>query len=76
MLIFISSGHRIVINGQEVKARTINSAKKVWTKSQPLYSICTEKHNVIQINGLSVVSYGVEEWLTYANNNNIFWRKN
>lgn len=54
---YVTSGHRIMINGKEVKARDILQGKKVNIIPQKIYTICTEKRIPIKINGLDVITW-------------------
>lgn len=73
---YITSGHKIVQNGVEIKSGKLKEAKRVRVKSQIVYSICTDLRSHILINGIPVVSYGYEEWLDYAQRNCISWDDN
>lgn len=73
---YVTSGHRLVIDGQEIKARDIPGAKKIKVKPQMVYSICTEKRTTISINNLNVMTHGKNEWLRYAKINKILWSNN
>ncbi len=73
---FVTSGHKLVINGIVTKARDIPEAKIVKTRAQKLYSICTEKQTSIIINGLSVMTWCEKNFIDYANKNNMIWTNN
>jgi len=65
---YVTSGHKLMINGVEKKAKHVPGAKRVKTKSQKVYTICTKKHEPILINNLSVMTWGHDEWLKKTNN--------
>jgi len=60
---YVTSGHNLMINGIETKARDIPQAKRIKTKPEKLYTICTEKHEPILVNNLPVIAWGHDEWL-------------
>ncbi len=51
---YVTSGHVLVINGVEIKARDIPNAKRVKVKPEMVYLICTEDRQPINHNGLCV----------------------
>lgn len=73
---YITSGHRIFINEQEIKAKHIPQATRTKTKSQLVYSICIENHGPILVNGLPVIAWGHDEWLNYVFIRGIVWEDN
>ncbi|XWV26798.1 hypothetical protein QJ857_gp0253 [Tupanvirus soda lake] len=73
---FVTSGHKIVINGVETKARDIPQAKRIKVEPELVYSICTDKHEPILVNNLPVVSWGHKEWLISTKMKNIKWTNN
>ncbi|XWV24567.1 hypothetical protein QJ856_gp1224 [Tupanvirus deep ocean] len=74
---YVTSGHVLVINGKEVKARNIPQAKKIRKKKkEKLYSICTEKRVPIVVNGLDVMSWGYDEWMEKVSKTGIAWANN
>jgi len=73
---YVTTGHKIVINGIETKAKNIPQAKTVKIKPQEVYSICCEKHQPILINNLPVIAWGHNEWIKNFENKNIVWKNN
>lgn len=74
--LYITSGHKIMINGKEIKAGKIPQAKRVKVNPENVYSIVTEKRLPILINNLHVMTYGYDEWLEYSGKKNIAWYDN
>lgn len=73
---YVTSGHKIIVNGKETKARKVPGAVRVKVNPQKIYSICTENRCPILINGLSVISWGYDEWIDYATKMGINWTNN
>ncbi|XWV24735.1 putative ORFan [Tupanvirus deep ocean] len=73
---YVTGGHMLVINGKEIKARDIPTAKKIRVKSELVYSICTKKREPISVNNLAVIAWGKEEWHEYAAKKGILWKNN
>lgn len=73
---YVTGGHRIVIDNQEIKARDVSCAIRVRVNSQNVYSICTEYRCPIRVNGIDVISWGYNDWINYANQNGINWIDN
>ena len=73
---YITSGHKLVIDGKEIKAGKIPQAKRVKVKPELVYSICTDQRQIILVNGLSVIALGFEEWDEYSKKRNIIWNDN
>jgi hypothetical protein len=63
--LLISGGHKIFINGNDIKVKNIPNIKKVKIKKQPLYYICTgtENRNTININNIPLLTWSRDEWL-------------
>lgn len=74
--LYITAGHTILYNGKRIKAKYIPNAKMVETELQYVYSICTDKHQLILVNNIPVVAWGYEEWLNKTKNKNINWKDN
>lgn len=74
--LYITSGHRIVYDGKEIKARDVPGSEIVKIKPESLYSLCVEQNQPIIINNIEVIAYGVDEWLEYAKKKNIMWHNN
>lgn len=71
---YITSGHVIVLNNVEIKARNVPDAELV--RSDPpdvVYTICTENREPIEINNLSVMSWSAQEWYQYADERHLPW---
>jgi hypothetical protein len=60
--LYITSGHKIFINGKEIKAKELPCAKRVKVKPQKIYTICVDEHQAILVNNLPVVAWGIDEW--------------
>lgn len=73
---FVTSGHKVVINEVEMKARKVPGAVRVKVRPQKIYSICTEIRCPIMVNGLSVISWGYDDWINYSNKLGINWSDN
>jgi hypothetical protein len=73
---YVTSGHRIVHNGVEFKARNLPNVIKVKIPSENLYTFVTEERQTILINGLEVMAYGNEEWKEYQKTRGLIWREN
>jgi hypothetical protein len=73
---FVTSGHKLLINGNEVKARNIPEAIVARKKLQEVYTICTEKETPIFINGLAVMTWSEDKFLAYAKEKNMRWHNN
>ena len=73
---YVTSGHKLVIDGKEIKARDIQQAKRIKAKSQKVYSICIDKRCPIMVNGLSVMAWGYNEWMEYSRKRGISWSNN
>lgn len=73
---YITPGHMVVINGKHVKARDIPSGIRVKTKPQYIYSICTQHRCPIIVNGMHVLTWSYNKWISYASKNGISWFDN
>ena len=73
---YVTSGHKIVIDGIAIKAKNIKQGKRIKVKSQNVYSICTDKPSAILVNGLAVMTWGFDEFIIYAKQNNLLWNNN
>jgi hypothetical protein len=73
---YVTSGHKILFNGIEIKSRNIPGNKKLKVKSSKIYTIVTEERMPILINNLPVMTYGYNEWINYANEKNLQWSYN
>lgn len=58
---YVTSGHKLLINVERVKARHVKGAVRVKVNPpETLYSICTPEATVILVNGLSVATWGMQ----------------
>jgi len=74
--LYITPGHKIVIDGIAIKVRNIPQAKRVKKRTEMVYSICVDENEPILINNLSVIAWGFDEWIKYAGKKNIIWKNN
>ncbi len=74
--LYITSGHVIVLNGVEYKAKSVPGSLMTTIDYEPLYTICTKDRQPILVNNLQVMAYGLEEWMKYSTDKNIKWRDN
>lgn len=74
--LYITSGHRIVYNGKEIKAKNVPGSEIVKIEPEFIYSLCVEENQPIVINNIDVIAYGEKEWLEYSKKNNIVWYEN
>ena len=73
---YVTSGHRIIINGVETKAGNIPQAVRIKVEPQKVYSICTKQKCPIIVNNLCVMTWGYEEFMTYAKKRGVSWVNN
>ena len=73
---YVTSGHKLIIDGKEIKAGKILQAKRVKVKPENVYTIVTEEHVPILVNNLAVMTYGYDEWLEYSKKRGIVWHNN
>jgi len=73
---YVTSGHKIIYNGVEVKARHIPEAVRIKVQPEPVYSICTDKKRTIMVNGLPVTTWCFKKWLRYSAKNCLVWKDN
>ena len=74
--LYITGGHKIMLNGFEVKAADVPGAKRFKVKPEVVYSVCTEKRCPVIINNLAVMSWGYNEWHKFVECRNIDWKDN
>lgn len=74
--LFMTAGHPIKINGEEIPADKIVGAKMIKKSRREVYTICTEKRIPILINGIEVMTWSREDWNEYIKNNPITWEDN
>ncbi len=74
--LYITSGHKVMINGIIMKARDVPQAHRVKTKPQKIYSICTKNEAVILVNNMFVMTWSKDKFLSHAKNSNIDWTDN
>lgn len=73
---YITSGHRIVVNGIATKVRNIPQAKKAKNKNELVYSICVDENQPILVNNLSVIAWGYDEWIERCKKIGLTWKDN
>ena len=73
---YVTSGHILLINGKEIKARRVPGAKRIKVNSEKVYSICVENRQPIMVNGLEVMAWGKSKWLDYADKKGLVWTDN
>lgn len=71
---YVTTGHVLIINGTERKAKKVRKTKIVTIDYQPIYTICTELRQPILVNNLEVMAYGLKEWYDYSTAKNIQWQ--
>jgi len=72
----VTSGHKILYNGTEIKASQIPGAIRIKVKPEIVYSICTEEKTAIKINNLDVMTWGESELLKYSVKRGLSWENN
>ncbi len=73
---YLTSGHVIVIDGKETKVKSCIYSRKITTKPQLVYTICTNERQPIVVNNMEVIAYGKDEWLNHSKQINIAWHDN
>ena len=73
---YVTPGHKILINGVSTKVRDIPQAKRVKNKFEKVYSICTDVHGPILVNGLETMAWSYSEWMHKAAKSGIYWNDN
>ena len=73
---YVTSGHKIIIDGKEIKAGKIPQARRIKVDPENVYSIVTETRLPILVNNLVVIAYGHEEWLEYSRKKGLSWYDN
>lgn len=63
---YVTSGHKIYLNGEGIKARVFPGAQRIKVANETTYSICVENHTAILINGLHVEAHGRQSWNEFA----------
>lgn len=63
---YVTGGHKLIINGKEIKARNISKAIRVELQPQQVYSICTKYQCPILINNLNVLTWEYDKFLKYS----------
>ena len=71
-----TSGHKLYINGQAIKARNVKGGKRIRVKRQNVYTIVTDIWTPININNLDVFSWAQDEWKQNTCKKGIIWREN
>lgn len=63
---YITKGHYVFVDGKEIKAGKLKQAQIVKAPANEIvYSICTEQRTLIQVNGMAVYTYTLENWDKY-----------
>ena len=73
---YVTTGHKIVVDGIETKAKNIPHAKIVKTKPSYVYSICIDERGPILVNNLHVIAWGYNEWIKYSVDKKLSWWDN
>ena len=60
---YVTSGHRLLVNGEEMRASEIPGAKRVRVEPENVYSLCVPKRTAISINGLDVMAWSHDKWI-------------
>lgn len=66
--LYITSAHRIIIDGKRMKAKDAPNSIRINVPPQNVYCICTQKKCSIQINGIAVATWDYDKWLEYSQN--------
>lgn len=74
--LYLTGGHPIIINGVEIEAQKIPQAVKVKIPKTQIYSIATQDRIAISIEGLNVLTWNYDEWISTTRKNVIKWRDN
>lgn len=72
----LTSGHYVIVNDKEVKAKYCQGAKKIKVPSQKIYTICTNQRVPISVNGLEAMTWNATKWRSYSKRSNISWFEN
>ena len=67
---FITPGHPIVIDGEEVVAEKIPGGERILLDSQEVYSISTDERESILVNNLPVITWSYYDWMNRTVNHN------
>ena len=60
-----------------MKANRLPNVKRIKVNPpEMVYTICTEEQCIMTVNGMSVFSWGYNEWINYADKKNIVWKEN
>lgn len=73
---YVTGGHKIIVNEQEIKIKTIKNLPRIKCKSEYVYSICIKKRGPILINGLKVIAWAYNDWIQYLNKRGVNWWNN
>lgn len=73
---YVTTGHKLLIDGKEIKSKKIPQGKRIKVKPQKVYSIVTEKRVPILVNNLAVMTHGLDEWINYSKQRGIGWYDN
>lgn len=73
---YVTSGHRLIYQGEEIKARDLPGVVRVRIPVENLYTFVTEDRQPVSINGLEVMAYGEKEWREYQKLRALIWTEN
>lgn len=73
---YVTGGHKIVVDGQELKVNKIDNLERIKCQPEYVYSICTKKREPILINGLSVMAWAYDNWVEYLDKRGVRWWNN
>ncbi len=74
---YITSGHKIVVDGEMIKAGKLPFAKRYKLKNpEKVYSICVDGYKAILVNNLPVMAWDCNKWLNRVSKTVIEWHDN
>jgi len=74
---YVTPGHPIVINNEEIPAGKIPEGEQVLLDNQDVFSICTDRRELILVNNLPVVTWSYYAWMNLvANHGKSGWTDN
>lgn len=71
---FVTSGHRIQVGEEVMKAKYAPGAKTVKVHQEYVFTFVTEIEDVVLINGMKVKTWSLDGWKEYADRKQIEWR--
>jgi hypothetical protein len=61
--VYLTAGHKVVIDGVEIKAKDVPGRSRVKTQPHPIFTLILEKRGIVkERNGLAIVADGISEW--------------